>query len=863
MSTKKIVVCLAVLVSCVGGAYPQAVAYLPQVGNGTAGGTTLKTTFIVFNPTDNPVQVKLRLTNDAGQPFLITMADVGTTDEFNLSLAPGETRLLQSEGSGSVAAGAARVESAVPVGVSAIFSLYDGQNFRTEAGFGTSEPLTNFFVPVDTSGSFNTGLALFNPGTAEASLTFTLRNADGTVADTRTQTLGAGQHVARFVVGEGELFPTVSNFRGSAEVSSTQPLSAATLRQNANPLSYTSLPVVSKTSTATSFNLPQVANGVDTITGLSMRTTFLVFNISPNPANVTFSVRKPDGTAFPVTIAGVANNTDTFTRALAPGASAILQTDGSGPLSVGAAAVTSDVPIGVAGIFSLFNGASFLTEAGVGSSVNRTDFSLPVDATSGFDTGVAFYNPGDAAVTVTVLLLDAAGNRIGESIPLVLQPKAQTAKFVTELFPGRTNFRGSISVHSTADIAAITLRQNAAPLSYTTLPVVVGGSRGVLAADAPLLSATRTGVNGTANQTVDSSLNAGYRLSGIIGGKVQTIESVYAKNDAGEFFAGTIDHSTGRYTVIVPPGVYNVGVCYIPRKTGVNLPILTFSSPPVTVTGETSANLDINYPDLRVVRGTVSGLDQLPANGGVSVVFTGQQGSAGQTIPLGADGAYELQLPQGSYVASLFVTNIATPVQPAMTAYNLATITVAGTAVTANFTVPISSQVTGRVRMADSSAIPANTMVTAIAADVPTDFTAFSCNASAGGSTAVADATGNYTLLLSNARSYKLIVTLPVATGGTAVYDSGRTIQTLSGNRVEDFLVPVLPAAVTVTGKVTDFRGQAVPNAGVEIFSDQITGAPGVSFSSSVTTDAAGGYSVPVPNGSNYRMMFTPVFVTP
>jgi len=843
----------------VGGLHSQAIAYLPQVGNGTGAGTTLKTSFIVFNPTDSPVQVRLRLTNDAGQPFLITITDVGTTDEFTLDLAPGETRLLQSEGSGTVVAGAARVESSVPVGVSAVFGLYEGQTFRTEAGFGSSEPLTNFFVPVDTSGSFNTGLALFNPGTAEASLTFTLRNADGTLADTSTLTLGALQHVARFVVGQGELFPTVSNFRGSLEVSSTQPISASTLRQNANPLSYTSLPVVSKTSTATSFNLPQVANGVDPVSGLNMRTTFLVFNISPTPANVTFNVRKPDGTALPVTIEGVANDTSTFTRALAPGASAILQTNGSGPLSVGSAAVTSDVPVGVAGIFTLFNGTSFLTEAGVGSSVNRTDFSLPVDVTSSFDTGVAFYNPGDAPVNVTVLLLDAAGNRIGESIPLTLVPKGQVARFVTEFFPGRTNFRGSISVHSTAEVAAITLRQNTAPLSYTTLPVVVGGSQGVLPAGSPLLSATRTGVDATANQTVDSSLGAGYRLTGIVGGRIETIERVYAKNEAGQFFPGTIDHTTGRYTVVVPPGVYNVGLCYVPRRTGVNLPLLTFSSPPITVTGETAANVAVTDTELRTIKGTVSGLEQLPANGGVSIVFTGEQGSAGKTVLLGADGAYEMMLPDGNYVASLFVTNITAPVQPAMTAYNLSPIAVTGRAVTANFTVPATSQVTGRVRMTDSSAVPANTMVTAIATDVPTDITEFSCNAPAGGSTAIADASGNYTLLLANGRSYNLIVTLPIGTGGAAVYNSGRTIQTLAGNRVEDFLVPTLPATVTISGTLTDFKGQAVSNVPVAIFSNQISGAAGVSFSTGAMTDASGNYSATVLGGSNYSVMFTPL----
>ena len=285
----------------------------------------------------------------------------------------------------------------------------------------------------------------------------------------------------------------------------------------------------------------------------------------------------------------------------------------------------------------------------------------------------------------------------------------------------------------------------------------------------------------------------------------------------GSVLSGNDRSHTGRYTVVVPPGVYNVGLCYVPRRTGVNLPLLTFSSPADHGNGRNGCECRGHGHRPANNQGNSCGLEQLPANGGVSIVFTGEQGSAGKTVLLGADGAYEMMLPDGNYVASLFVTNLTAPVQPAMTAYNLSPIAVAGRAVTADFTVPAMSQVTGRVRMTDSSAVPANTMVTAIAADVPTDFTASSCNAPAGGSTAIADAAGNYTLLLANGRSYNLIVTLPIGTGGAAVYNSGRTIQTLAGNRVEDFLVPTLPATVTISGMLTDSKGQGVPNVPVTI----------------------------------------------
>jgi len=794
--------------------------------------------------------------------MLVTIPSVGTTDEFGpFTLQKGETRILQTDGSGTLSAGSAFVEANGTLGVSAVFSLYDTQkNFLTEAGVGSAESLTDFVIPVDAAGSFNTGVALVNPGQADASVTYRLVDSNGQVVETQTATLGPRQHRARFVVGPGELFPNIGNFQGTLQVTSTQPLAAMTLRQNGAPLSYTTLPVVSKGTTGTSFNLPQVANGTDPAANLKMRTTFIVFNLAQTPANVDFQVRKPDGTAFPLSVTGKGNTNGTFSQNLPAGGSAFLQTDGSGPLSVGSAQISSNTPVGVSAIFTLYGGNDFLTEAGVGDSPTRTDFTLPVDVTGSFSTGVAFFNPGDAPVNVSVRLLDEAGNRLAESVPLELAPRSQVARFVSELFSGQTGLRGSLAVRSSGPIAAVTLRQNFPPLTYTTLPVVVGTSSGTLPPGTPLMVQSKVNLNAGSDLAVDAQLEPGFKISGVLGGRITRVERVFATNAAGEMFPGQMDHSTGRYEIVVRPGNYTLSTCYQPRKSGaLNLPYVLYTDPsPVAVS--TNVPRDLAVPDvtLQTLRGSVTGFEQLPANTGVSIAFGEPNGSASLIIPLAADGSYEGLVPPGSYTASLIVLGVSTPNQPKFGVYSLSAvpIVVAGTT-GANFTIPARSNIHGKVRMADLSAAPINSVVSSLEpqlANLGKDV----CNVPIADNLAAIDATGNYEMMLANGKSYQLALTVPQGSG-IVHYATGRTIENLSGARVEDFLLPALPGAVTISGKVTNPEGVGLKGVTVTAETDKVTtDTTGIGFSSSTVTDDSGNYAISVLKGTEYRLKFTP-----
>lgn len=159
--------------------------YLPQIANGDYGSGRYKMTFVLFNQTDTDTTANLDLTDDNGIPLVMTV-DGTTASSFAIQLPAGASRLLQTDGQGSVVVGAATVTCATNIGVSAIFSIYDANgNYLTETGVGNSEALTSFVLPVDTTGLFNTGVALFNRNSGSVTYTMTFGTPTGSRSATR------------------------------------------------------------------------------------------------------------------------------------------------------------------------------------------------------------------------------------------------------------------------------------------------------------------------------------------------------------------------------------------------------------------------------------------------------------------------------------------------------------------------------------------------------------------------------------------------------------------------------------------------------------------------------------------------------
>jgi hypothetical protein len=138
----------------------QEMYYMPQVANGTYGGGSYRTTFVMFNPNALSADVAIYLSDASGNPLTVKIPGMGRDFSFSLRLPPGAARILQTDGAEPLATGSATFTCSAPISVSAVFSLYDPEGrFVTEAGVGNSPPGTDFSIPVDSTGSFNTGAA--------------------------------------------------------------------------------------------------------------------------------------------------------------------------------------------------------------------------------------------------------------------------------------------------------------------------------------------------------------------------------------------------------------------------------------------------------------------------------------------------------------------------------------------------------------------------------------------------------------------------------------------------------------------------------------------------------------------------------
>ncbi len=192
----------------------------------------------------------------------------------------------------------------------------------------------------------------------------------------------------------------------------------------------------------------------------SLRTSMLIGNPGVTAAKVTIAWTKDDGSPRPVTLSDLGLHSE-FSLTLEPGATRTLQTSGSGDDPGGAAVIGSDQVLSVWGVLAAFNSSEGpLGETGFAAAGTSTGFRVPVDATSGLNTGLALYNPGKVPAAVTASLMDAGGIAIG-SKTLTIAPGRRVTRFVSgDLFGALDSFRGTLDVKSTVALAVQAIRKN-------------------------------------------------------------------------------------------------------------------------------------------------------------------------------------------------------------------------------------------------------------------------------------------------------------------------------------------------------------------------------------------------------------------
>ena len=593
------------------------------------------------------------------------------------------------------------------------------------------------------------------------------------------------------------------------------------------------------------------------------KTSFLLFNVSSNSASAVLSLTKDDGTPFPVTIEG-RGTSNTFTVALPGRGSAFLQTDGSGALTAGAAVITSNAPVGAAGIFTVVSpDNAFRTEAGVGDSPVLPAFTFPVDMTGTFETGFAIFNPGTTSASVTLKLLDADGVPTGARTTIPLDGKKHTAQFISGIFDTTPAFRGSVTVSSTAPIAALTLRQNGSPLSYTTLPVAAGISAGGTSAPL-LLTRTDSGVTVTQDTTFDASLSSGFRLSGRAGNPGQA-HVIAAERSDGVLFTGQLNSEEGTYVVAVPAGTYRIRACYQPDAAGSDGLMVTHSeSSQFQVSADTVH--DVSFPPVPVfpISGSISGFASLPPGTLPQIVFTSADNNVQGAFAVASDGSYHGVLPNGSFAVGYTDSSVTlSPVQHEdLAIYNLGATTVSGAGVAANFTAPATAKVTGVVRASwlGQFAFGINVFARDTAATFPTTFTCVVPPAETG---AAADPAGQFQMILARDRNYAMDAAVPLLSAtkrnvGSIGFPNTPGTLSLGSDSTYNFSLPDLPGQVILSGRVTDRLGRGLEGVTVRAYSDALTSTPNINFTAVGATNADGKYSLTVVSGSNYQLLFAP-----
>ncbi len=156
---------------------------------------------------------------------------------------------------------------------------------------------------------------------------------------------------------------------------------------------------------------------------------------------------------------------------VAAGGLTLLETDGMGDITVGAARAVSDGPL--AGVI-LCGGPTGV--AGVGESLGlRTGFLAPVESNTAamINTGLAVLNVNDVDTTVIFTLRDAEGTVVATG-ELMLSPGGHRALFIDEIDwemdPDLSDFEGVLEVDSGGAEVAATVIQNC-PGQFAAMPV--------------------------------------------------------------------------------------------------------------------------------------------------------------------------------------------------------------------------------------------------------------------------------------------------------------------------------------------------------------------------------------------------------
>ena len=402
--------------------------------------------------------VLLKITKD-GSTSTFSVPDRGATS----TASPGTL--------GTTTVGYARIRPddgvTTPAGV-AIFGFTQNGVLVTEAGVPAAAPVEEGRIFAEVNGPIGTGLAIANPNDIPATISFYFTDAAGTDFGSGSLTLGANEHISKFL--NEAPFNSGQSVLGTFTFASSVPVAAIALRTFVNERGeflITTLPVAPLApESADTIYFPQYADGGGFTTQVVL--------VNPTNATISGTVQfwgqgSGETPAEPVSLALDTGSTGSeFSYAIPPRSSKRLRTaNPAGATSVGSVRVTSTggtaSPSGVA-IFSFKPGEFTVSEAGVAALPVGTAFRLYVESlgtpgqAGSVRSGLAITDTSSSSNTITLELTSLDGTTVGEAQVLSLPPSGHTSKFLDELFSLSDGFSGVLRITSSSEIAMVGLR---------------------------------------------------------------------------------------------------------------------------------------------------------------------------------------------------------------------------------------------------------------------------------------------------------------------------------------------------------------------------------------------------------------------
>ena len=372
-----------------------------------------------------------------------------------------------------VSIGYARIQPAsgrsTPAGV-AIFGLRQDGVLVSETGVPASPSISSGRIYAEVNGPVRTGLAIANPGSQDAEITFYFSDQSRTSFGAGSTTIPGGSQIARFL--DEDPFNGGSSIIGTFTFSSNVPVAAVALRGHTNErleFLMTTLPVSPLTA-----NEEEIVYFPHFAEGAGWRTEVILVNPTDDTMAGTVQFFGPGSgsvAAQPETVTIGGQTASTFSYSIPGRSSENLRTAGTGiTTQVGSVRVTPSAnartPSGVA-VFSFRSGGVTVAEAGVPAAAMGQAFRLYAEATgtdaASIQTGIAIANPSSSAVEVTFQLLNPGGGATGLSGSATVAGNGQRALFLNQI-EGLESltppFQGVLRISTTASdgIAIVGLR---------------------------------------------------------------------------------------------------------------------------------------------------------------------------------------------------------------------------------------------------------------------------------------------------------------------------------------------------------------------------------------------------------------------